>query len=120
TANAPLALDTGIDSSTQPQLAGVADGVVSPDGQWLYAVSSSANALLVFPRAVDGSLAAATVISEGDVHDAGVVSGLDAASAVAVSPDGQQVLVTGQADNSLVVFDVDDSGALQWRQTFVT
>jgi DNA-binding beta-propeller fold protein YncE len=47
------------------------------------------------------------------------VEGLDGAIDVAVSPDGENVYVTGIDDNALVVFDRDtDTGALSYSTLF--
>lgn len=108
-ANLPLDTLAGYGVGDFPELAGVGAMALSPDGARLYAVNPGLNALLVFPRAIDGSLAAPAVIANGSMLGATAVSGLMGASFVAVTPDGRHVLVTGAASNSLVVFSYDAS-----------
>ena len=109
-ANLPLGSLAQYDTTDFSQLAGIGGMALSPDGMRLYAVNGALNALLVFPRAPDGSLSAPQVIAHGDNLGGTTISGLLGASAVAVTPDGLHVLVTGAEANSLVVFDYDPLG----------
>jgi uncharacterized repeat protein (TIGR01451 family) len=102
-ANLPLDLLALYGIDEHPELAGIGALALAPDGSRLYAVNPGLNALLVFPRAPDGSLAEPTVIANGSSLGDVTVSGLLGASDVAVTPDGRHVLVTGSDANSLVV-----------------
>ena len=75
--------------------------MVSPDGKHLYAAGFSDDAVVVFSRnSTTGSL---TFV---DVYKDGVdgFEGLDGASSVAISPDGQHLYATGPHDDTVVVF----------------
>lgn len=75
---------------------------VGSDG--VYATSADADAVLVFPHS-SGSLGTPQVIANGDaVAGGGSVVGLDGANAVAASSDEHHLYVTGQNEDSLVVF----------------
>ncbi len=97
---------------------------ISPDGRTLYVAASAESAVAVFNR--DDDPASLTygrlVFSEAELDGVddpsdlgGLVDGLHLASAVAVSPDGADVYVTGPGDNAVAVFDRDtdpSSGSL--------
>jgi len=87
-------------------LAGASALAISGDGMHVYVTSEVDDALTVFRRnATTGQLEFVEVHREGvDFFD-----GLDGASAVAISRDGLRVYVTARLDDSLVVFDRDDS-----------
>src|SRR5438874_179582 len=62
------------------------------------------DALVVFDRNPEtGMLTSVQLLEDG----VGVVNGLNGADAVAVSPDGTHVFVTGSVDNALAVFERD-------------
>jgi DNA-binding beta-propeller fold protein YncE len=64
-------------------------------------VTSWRDAVAVFGRdGISGALAFVEMLRD----DAGGVHGLDAASSVAVSPDGDHVYVTSQGDSAVAVF----------------
>ncbi len=87
-------------------LAGASAVTVSPDGRHVYVASSIDDALAVFARDASGnSLDFVNLVQNGK----GGVFGLDGASAVAVSPDGRLVFVTGAVDDALAVFTRDAS-----------
>jgi MYXO-CTERM domain-containing protein len=89
---------------------------VSPDGQNAYVTSSSGNSVAMFVR----DLSPDQYRYIGKLVD-GVdgVSGLQGASAVAVSPDGHTVYVTGKTANALAVFDrTVQSGLLYFDGAF--
>jgi 6-phosphogluconolactonase (cycloisomerase 2 family) len=74
---------------------------VSPDGSQVYVVSQVDDALAVFAR--DGSSGELLFVGAHKDGQNGV-DGLDAASGVAVSPDGGHVYVTGYGDDAVAVF----------------
>ncbi|MCP3868710.1 MAG: lactonase family protein [Gammaproteobacteria bacterium] len=77
---------------------------VSPDGSHVYGTGWKDDALVVFSQnGTTGEL------SFREVHwdDTGGVNGLEAATSVALSPDGVHLYVAGQDDNALVVFERD-------------
>ena len=75
---------------------------VSPDGKHLYTAGPGENSVAVFSRAsTTGELA----FVEFEKDDVGGVDGLNGATSVTVSPDGNHVYATSQFDDSVVVFD---------------
>src|SRR5437870_2366533 len=77
---------------------------VSPDGANLYVAGGYDDALVVFGRNPEtGMLTYLQKLEDG----VGGVNGLNGADAVAVSPDGTHVLVTGSVDDALAVFERD-------------
>jgi len=97
-------------------LRGVSGVAASSDGQNIYAVGKLEDALAVFRRdTVDGSLQFL------EVHRDGVdgVTGMRFPSAVTVSPDGRQVYVVTEVDDSLVVFRRDPvTGLLSFSEIY--
>ncbi len=85
---------------------------ISADGEHLYATGATDDALAVFSRdAATGVLTAVEVLRESDEG----VDGLDGATAVAVSPDGQNVYVASLDDDALAVFSRDaETGSLTY------
>ncbi|MBL0040722.1 MAG: beta-propeller fold lactonase family protein [Xanthomonadales bacterium] len=115
-ANAPLEFTRTVAATTDAALAGVTAMALSPGGTRLYAVNPATGALLVLPRAPDGSLAAAQVIQNGSVLGDTTADGLAGVSGVALTPDGRHLLVTAAAANSLLVFSQESDGGLRFRQ----
>ncbi|HWT16861.1 MAG TPA: beta-propeller fold lactonase family protein [Patescibacteria group bacterium] len=115
-ANAPLEFTRTATVTTDAALAGVTAMALSPGGTRLYAVNPATSALLVLPRAADGSLSAAQVIQNGSVLGETTVDGLAGASGVALTPDGRHLLVTAATANSLLVFSRETDGSLRFRQ----
>jgi len=83
-------------------LSGATSVAVSPDGEHVYATGLADDAVAVF--ALDGTTGALSFL-EAEVDGVASVEGLDGAFAVAVSPDGEHVYVTGQFDDTVVVFE---------------
>lgn len=82
-------------------LAGAYAVAVSPDGAHVYAAGSLDNAVAAFSRdPISGTLSFVEVVRDG----VGGVDGLAGASAVALSPDGAHVYVTGFWDHSVAAF----------------
>lgn len=71
---------------------------MSPDGKFLYVTAATDGAVTVFARnAANGSLTFVQTLSDGDADSlGGAVSGLEQASAVAISSDGERVYVAGK------------------------
>jgi 6-phosphogluconolactonase (cycloisomerase 2 family) len=98
-------------------LAGPTGIIVSPDGKNLYAVASvygsGTGVLAVYQRNTStGLLTPIQTRYQGDCQDAIFIclfglDGLDGAYQVVVSPDGRNLYVTGQANNSLTTFTRD-------------
>jgi 6-phosphogluconolactonase (cycloisomerase 2 family) len=91
--------------------------MVSPNGKNVYVSSFGDNAINVFSRNLTtGELTFVEHHKEG----LGGVSGLQAAFAPYVTPDGQQVYVSGLDSDALVAFNRDPvSGALTYVNTYV-
>ena len=88
---------------------GTSSVAVSPDVQHVYSVSMEDNNLVVFDRnSENGMLTFKANLSNGD-HN---VSGIKGAKSVKVSPDGNNVYVTGFIDNALAVFTRNQSTGL--------
>lgn len=83
-------------------LGGVDALTVSPDGKHLYAAGPADNAVAVFRRSSgDGKLTfVETLRDQKDDPQFGILG----TSGITVSPDGNQVYVTGQGDDALAVF----------------
>ncbi len=98
-------------------LAGASDVTGSSDGRHVYVTGRVDSALAVFTRdASTDDLSFAGHVENG----VGGVSGLAGASAVAVSPDGEMVVATGELDDALVVFSRDaTSDDLVYVQTLI-
>ncbi len=80
---------------------------ISPDGKQVYVAAQADNAVSWFDRAADGSLSFGGVIKKGQAN----VHGLGGAQGVVVAPNGKEVFVTGNSDDSLSVFDRATTGA---------
>ncbi|TVQ35929.1 MAG: DUF11 domain-containing protein, partial [Wenzhouxiangella sp.] len=105
-ANEPLAL-----LADYPVPADLSRLVVGQAGHQVYAVSPTANALLLFPVDADGGLETPQVLADGDTLAGDTLSGLVGASAVAVSADERHIYVAGQQSNSLVVLTRETPGS---------
>jgi 6-phosphogluconolactonase (cycloisomerase 2 family) len=98
------------DSGGVDGLEGAHSVAPSPDGSHVYVAGYGDNALAVFSR--DGASGALTFV-EMQQDGVGGVDGLDGASAVAVSPDGSHVYITGGGDDAVAVFSRDgETGVL--------
>ncbi|MCP4201263.1 MAG: lactonase family protein [bacterium] len=104
--------DVGIDG-----LGGAHAVVVSPDGEHVYVAARSEDEVSVFTRA--GATGDLTFL---EIEDDGVggVDGLDAAEALALSPDGEHLYVAGENDNAVAVFERETAaGANFGKLTFL-
>lgn len=109
--------DTGaafVQTISDPNLANGRGVVVSPDGNNVYAVSNTQDALVSLLRdPVAGTLSAPQAIRDGDTFgsppQALVVDGLDTPVDVTISPDGGQVYVASQGDNAVALFQRDQT-----------
>jgi DNA-binding beta-propeller fold protein YncE len=79
---------------------------VSPDGKHVYATGNGDNAVVVFSR--DSATGEITYV---EMHEDGTggVDGLEGAHAVAVTPDGHHVYVTGDEDHAVAAFDRNET-----------
>ena len=91
-------------------LGGAFGVAISPDGRHVYAAGLNDDSIVVLSRnTATGALAFASRVQD----DSGGVDGLNAATAVAVSPDGRHVYATGFSDNAVAVFTRNvETGAL--------
>ncbi|MEO8195215.1 MAG: beta-propeller fold lactonase family protein [Thermoanaerobaculia bacterium] len=94
-------------SGTVDGLDGAQDLALSPDGKHLYVVSPLEDAVTVFAR--DASLSGRLAWVEVKKDGVGGIDGLDGASSVRVSPDGNHVYVTGVDDDAVAVFSRETS-----------
>jgi uncharacterized repeat protein (TIGR01451 family) len=86
---------------------------ISPDGSYLFAASLNSNRLSVFRRDLDsGTLSLIQTLT----NNLAGVQGIEQASGVIVSPDGQQVYTLGKGnDNAIAVFQQEpQTGVLGW------
>jgi 6-phosphogluconolactonase (cycloisomerase 2 family) len=97
-------------------LDGASSFAISPDGHFAYASAFAADAVAVFSR--DPATGSLTQI-DAEVNGEGAVTGLDAPSALALSPDGR-TLVVATADG-VVAFQRDlGTGLLGFAQAAAT
>lgn len=91
---------------------------MAPEGTELYVASYGDNAVTVMRREpASGRLTLTQVLR--DANDGGTVEGLFRPTAIAVSPDGEQVFVAAGGSSSLAVFRRDPvTGLLAPLQTF--
>ncbi len=86
-----LALAGGIDASTVPALSGVFRVIVSADGGFVYTASYTGDAVCAFQRdLLDGNLTSIGCQINGN----GLITSLDAASDIAISPDGELLIAS--------------------------
>ncbi|EDY83457.1 Fibronectin type III domain protein [Verrucomicrobiia bacterium DG1235] len=79
---------------------------MSPDGEYVYAVSMFANSLATFDRsAASGALTFVDAVYDSD----GGVDGLDGARSIVISPDGKNLYVAAYDDSKLSVFTRNSS-----------
>jgi len=90
---------------------------VSPEGNHLYAVSEVDNALVHFTRdQTSGMLTFTGFYQNGS--EGGQVQGLEGATDVQISENGEYVYVTAAAENSITAFQRDlETGILTFEQT---
>lgn len=73
---------------------------LSPDGKHLYVAAENDNNVVLFDRAADGALTQ----RHRFIHGGAGLHGLIGAQGIEVAPDGREVFVTGNADDSLTIF----------------
>ena len=83
-------------------LDGVRDVVVSPNGDFVYAVSATDDAAVAFARNASGQL----TFVNAEIDGVGGANGLDGAFAIAISPDGKNVYVASDVDDAVAIFGV--------------
>ncbi len=90
---------------------------LSPNGAHLYVASAVDKAIAVFARhAVTGAL----TFVEAKIDGQGNVNGLDGASSLALSVDGNHLYATGATENAVAVFGRNDAtGALTFQSMHV-
>ena len=97
-------LDIAIDDQNGINgLVGASNLAISTDGQHLYAVGYSDQAIVVFKRSGQ------TFSLEQTITDESIGGGLQGVFAIGISPDDKHVYVTNVTDNSLVVFSRDSN-----------
>lgn len=82
-------------------LDGVRDVVVSPNGDFVYAVSATDDAVVAFTRTANGQLLFLDAVLDGQAG-----ARLDGAFALAISPDGKNVYVASDTEDALSMFAV--------------
>jgi len=93
------AYQDGLDGITG--LNGAFDIAVTGDNEHVYVSAENENAIVLFDRNIDGTLAQLEVFGR-QVPER---PGLTGAQGLAVSPDGLEVFATGFADDSLTIFE---------------
>jgi DNA-binding beta-propeller fold protein YncE len=109
-------------SSTVSALGGAAAIAHSPDGKSVYVASEDDDAIVIFDRdPATGSLDPAGCVDDNDFATdpnqgkdvcAKSADGLDGATGVAVSADGQTVYATSERDHAVAIFDRSLNGGL--------
>ena len=99
------------DSDNVEGLSGAVGLDVSGDSSQVFVTGQLDDSLVVFDRSTSGDLTLRAIFKDG----VDGVDGLDGAGNVVVSPENNQVFVTGFYDNALVVFDRDTSGELTYH-----
>lgn len=91
-------------------LEGASASVVSPDGKHVYVTGSIDSAVVVFAR----DLATGNLTwRQQHTDDVGGIDGIAGADALAISPDGSHLYVTGPSENKIALFSRNaGSGAL--------
>ena len=102
-----------LEAETASTLNGAAAIAVSPDGLYLYVVSTQANSLVVLQR--DAATGLLTFV-EAEVDGTGGVDGMRQPQAVGVSPDGNSVYTISRGDSAIALFSRD---AMSGQVTFV-
>lgn len=88
-------------TSVSPGLDGVFRVTVSPDGNFVYTASYNGNSVTAFRRnPATGTLTLIDTYTNGQ----GLLVGLDAVTAVAVSPDGKYLFATSYSSNAVSIF----------------
>ncbi len=89
---------------------------VSPDGRSAYAASAGSDAVAVFDRAADGTLAqkpgTAACVSDTGTGPCADGTALDGAFSVTVSPDGRSAYAASAGSDAVAVFDRAADGTL--------
>ncbi len=102
-----------------PGMEGLQEIVISPDGESLYAVGNSEDAIVHFNRnPTSGALVPRGCIddlSTGFDTCSGFTEGLSDANGVAISPDGTSVYVASTSDQAVVTFRRSSNGSLSPR-----
>jgi DNA-binding beta-propeller fold protein YncE len=93
------------------------DIAISPDGDSVYVTTQGSNAVATFARASNGSLTPQGCIEDFSSNqlcedDGGNAPGLEGASGVAVSPDGDNVYVASFLSDAIAIFDRASNGTL--------
>ncbi len=117
-------LEVETDGVNDPSdLGGIVDGlylasdiVVSADGANVYVAGQGDSAVAVFERDTDPGSGTLGRLSFLEVEKDGVagIDGLDGATALAITSDGDHLYVAGQNDNAIAVFSRNASGLLDW------
>ncbi|MDA0920612.1 MAG: beta-propeller fold lactonase family protein, partial [Planctomycetota bacterium] len=103
-------VDLGLDSmsNTVENLSAPVSVSLSPDGTKVYVAASGSNAVTLFARDIfTGVLTFQETLAAGDTDGAGTtITGVNGASSVFASVDGQHVYVSGTGDDAIVRFNV--------------
>ena len=113
TSTGELTRNNAVYNADVGDLMGATDVAVSPDGEHVYVVSHTSDALLAFDRV------GCTWLEHIETHeDEPPSDGLDGARAVTVSPDGSLVYVVSDYDSALTIFNRNAStGELTFKQS---
>lgn len=103
-------LRNGLDGITH--LVGPTALAMSSDGAHLYVAAQGSDSVVLFDRAGDGSISQNQAWTSGDK-----APGMQSPSALALTPDGEELHVAGFGDSSLTIFTRAADGSLDERQT---
>jgi 6-phosphogluconolactonase (cycloisomerase 2 family) len=102
-------LEVNDEGGSAAALDGASSIAVSPDGENAYATATAEDAIQVFSRnPATGALNAVHVARDG----IGIVTGLDGARSVIVSPDGKNVYAAGSIADAVVAFTRNANGQI--------
>lgn len=105
-------------ANTVDGIQGVTEIILSPNGNFAYAIGAGENAITTFAVQGDGTLRfVETLTHNGTDADTNLLDSLDGANSVTIDPSGNFVYVTAETSDAITVFEVQGDGSLLLVQT---